>query len=201
MTPENHQPAPLPDVAPATDVAPGHADAAAIFRAAAGAMRMVGVAEVAIFGLLTVLVFRAAGWAAEQLQEFLGPQRITYENAISLKELLYPAAGMIAALGVLPGIAYFAASFRIARGGSTAMAIGLVLAMMQIIVLGALLVRQVGAAFKAGDPPALTVNVLVLGTPMVALMVVVRLLVRCRVALQVKAVARFLTATRRELNP
>ncbi len=161
---------------------------------------MLGVIEMAVFGVLAGLVARSSTWSAAEIQDFLGVERITYDNAVTLQTLLLPAAASIATLGVLPGIAYVLASFKITRGSSVAITLAMILAMMQLFVLGALLLRQAGAAFAAGDPPALTINVLVLGTPMVGLLYVLRLLIGCRIAMQARNVAQVIAAARRELN-
>ena len=178
-----------------------HAHDDATLRSAAAATRVLGIVAIALFGILAGLVWRASTWSPAQLQDFLGVERVTYHQAVTLQSLLAPAAASIAALGVLPGVAYVLASVRIARGSSTGLTLAMILAMMQVIVLGALLLRQAGAAFAAGDPPALTLNVLALGTPMAGLLFVLRLLVQGRMAMQARGIAQFIAAARREIGP
>lgn len=182
-----------PDAAPPDHVATS-------LKSAAAATRLLGVIEIALFCILAGLVWRASSWTPAQLQEFFGAERITYDHAVTLQSLVVPAAASLVALGVLPGVAYVLASVRIARGSYGGITLAMILAMMQFIVLGSLLLRQAGAAFAAGDPPSLSANVLALGTPMAGLLFVLRLLVLGRMAMQARGVARFITEARREIN-
>ncbi len=128
-----------------------------------------------MFGLVTFALTKASRMSMTDLQQITGAN-------LSLEQLeaVYPHLRMfalaLALTGVVPGAVFVLCSVGLRRGISAARALAMVLAATQLFVAGAVLLRQVLVGIGNGDPPAITANVLALGTPMALLVFVIRCL-------------------------
>lgn len=140
----------------------------------------VGAVEVLLFGGLTWACLWAGGRGVGDLYDRVGGERISFEQVAAVHGSLSAAAVMLLALGVAPGVAYLVASLGIHRGRPAGRFVAMMLLATQVLVLSGLLLFQAVGSIAAGSPPALTLNVLALGTPIAALLFTLRCLWRMR---------------------
>jgi len=114
------------------------------------------------------------------MQLNLGAQ-VSFEQVVAVHSSLGGATVMLLALGVAPGVAYLVAAVGISRGRPAARFVAMTLLATQVLVLSGLLLFQSVNAITAASPPALTLNVLALGTPIAALLFALRCLWRMRI--------------------
>lgn len=140
-----------------------------------------GVLEIVLFGLTTAAVLRAAGMTVAELQSITGAN-LTLDQLRSVHPHLKTFAIVLAMSGLVPGSIFVLCSLAIQRGFTPPIYIALILVATQLFALGGILIRQLLTAFGQGDPPAMTMNVVALGTPMAFLVFVIRCLFQIRSA-------------------
>lgn len=146
---------------------------------AARLLQFVGVLEIIFFGLATVAVLRAAGTSPAELVHITGAN-LSLEQLQTVHPHLKTFAMILALSGLVPGSLLLICSIGVRRGMSIAAVVAIVLAGTQLFALGGILIRQVMVAITQGEPAAMTMNVLALGTPMALLVFVIRTLFQLR---------------------
>ncbi len=146
---------------------------------AARLLQFVGVLEIILFGLATFAVLRAAGTSPAELVRITGAN-LSLEQLQAVHPHLKTFAMILALSGLAPGAMLLICSMGVRRGLGVAAVVAIVLAGTQLFALGGVLIRQVMVAITQGEPAAMTMNILALGTPMTLLVFVIRTLFQLR---------------------
>ncbi|MEX2213669.1 MAG: hypothetical protein WD768_06055 [Phycisphaeraceae bacterium] len=134
----------------------------------------IGIIELVIFSLLALACLRLGAMSVDEFIDFAASTNQGVDQLKAWHELMPRMAMATGICGILPGILYTACGFAIRHGSRTGAALVLMLAGMQIVVLGAILSLLIARSFQAGDPPTMTLAVLILGTPMAVLVMLSR---------------------------
>ena len=140
---------------------------------AARLLQFVGVLEIILFGLATFAVLQAAGQSPADLVHITGAN-LSLEQLQKVHPHLKTFAMILALSGLVPGALLLICSIGVRRGMQSAAILAIILAGMQLFALGGILIRQVMVAITQGEPAAMTMNVLALGTPMALLVFLIR---------------------------
>ncbi len=147
-----------------------------LLRERAGRVLMfLGTLEIVLFGLVTFAVTKAAAMSIDDLLVITG-SNLTLDQLEAVHPHLRQFAIVLALSGIVPGAVFLICSAGLKRGLMLPAFVALILAATQLFALGGILLRQLLVAIAQGDPPAMTMNVLVLGTPMALLVFVIRVL-------------------------
>ena len=146
----------------------------ALGRRAAVIAWCIGIIEVVVFGLLAAACLRLGAMSEPEFVDFASSTNQSYDQLKAWHELMPRLALAAGICGILPGALYITCGFALRRWSRTGGALVLMLAGMQIVVLGCILALFIARSINAGDPPMLTMAVLILGTPIFALIMLGR---------------------------
>jgi hypothetical protein len=134
---------------------------AAVFVWIAGAVTML------MSGCCAMTAMMLGTVSLEELERVAGqpmPPQFT-----QVQPMLAYVAIAVLVMGFVPGVIYLVLGFGIRRGKLLPIRLAMVLAITQSIVLACLLLWDLAQAITAGNPMALTVSVLLMGTPLALL--------------------------------
>ncbi len=136
---------------------------------------IIGAGQTFLFGLGTVIYGLMALLPEERLHELVRGQNLPEEQLTLLQPWLMAAFALCCLLlGFIPGVAYVLLGFGIHRGKRLAFESTQMLLLTQAIVLGIFLLLGVSQALAAGSPRHVTLNIVVLGTPLALLITGIR---------------------------
>ena len=139
----------------------------------------IGGAETLLFGTCSALSANVASTPVERIISQLDGS-VDVAQLTAAHEKLWPVVALLLILGVVPGLAYLVLGFGIRRGVLAATRVGLVICGTQAVVVTFFAVNTVLAAILTLNPVAVSVWVILLGTPTALLMFLVRALLRAQ---------------------
>ncbi len=123
---------------------------------------VIGGVEVVAFGFCGLFLSVMSRFTAGDFEQALTPEQLSQYSEV--QPMLKPAAVTFLVLGFIPGLVYVLLGFKVRNGNRRATTTALILAMTQGLVFGVLFLSSVLHAVGQGDPAALTINVLTLGS-------------------------------------
>lgn len=134
----------------------------------------IGVFEIIFAAALAGFLFWAGSQTADEIHHRFFEGRLSYADWLTIHPRLNGFGTAILLFGVLPGAIYIACGFKLKRLVHRAGLVAAGLAVVQSFVLAGLLTMRLGSVFAAADPPAMTMSVLAIGTPIAALFYIAR---------------------------
>ena len=143
-----------------------------VAKRAASLVWWLGSAEVVVGSAAAAIFIAAARMPVTKLISWGQPMPLD-ELAIAQGRLL-PVAMLFALLGTVPGLAYLVLGFPVRSGRRWPIFLALLLVVTQSVALGVALIGGTIQAVRVGQPPLLTLNVLVFGSPIAFLIYTAR---------------------------
>ncbi len=184
--PDNPPPGDEPELRDDAWDEPQRIGQAILFRRAAGAVWLLGVLEALVFGYFTLGALALSMLPEDELRKVLADAQdpTVIDMVVQQRWVFLPIAGSLALFGFVPGITYIVLGFFVRNARQAAISFALLIVLTQAIVVGVMLLAGVLGSIVQADPSALTVYILLMGTPMAMLVFTGMKLMQARTAHQ-----------------